>query len=370
MRRDENGSLVFSVKRRPIKFASHRDAAVLEYYARDLLEAYERFLAKTAFAQSVLAYRSGIGNNIGHSKSLFDEIRLRGDCTAIALDITSFFDRIRHDQLYEELCRVRGRSRLSDVDFKIFRRMTKFDWVDSEEAKDRLGYRFGRNRRVCTAYELRTILRDQAPNQIRTNTGDFGIPQGTPLSGLYANISLAGFDAAMTSAVQNLGGSYRRYSDDIALLIPTSEEPALAVDAVRDTLRTFGLELSEGKTDVAVFNRAHGELRATKPFQYLGFTFDGTRTLIRPSSLNRYYSKMNRGIRAKVHAAYRKDVLKDQMFLRELFKKYTHFGRFRNFPRYVYRSAAIHNAPEMRKQINRHMTIFKRMLTRAVGDIY
>jgi RNA-directed DNA polymerase len=259
---------------------------------------------------------------------------------------------------------------LSDVDFKVFRRMTKFDWVDSEAARERLGHRFGRGRRVCNAFELRTMLRDQAPNLINKNESDFGIPQGTPLSGLYANISMATFDGEMTLIAQRMGGSYRRYSDDVALLIPTSEGPAVAIDAIREALKNYGLELSEGKTDISVFNRQHGNLQATKPFQYLGFTFDGARTLVRPSSLNRYYSKMNRGIRAKIHAAKRNNVDRDQIYLRELFKKYTHFGKYRNFPRYVYRSAHIHNAPEMRKQISRHMDIFKRMLSKAIDDIY
>lgn len=66
VRRQDDGSLIFTVKERPIKFASHRDAAILEFYARDLMDSYERYLSTTAFSASVLAYRSGIGNNIDH----------------------------------------------------------------------------------------------------------------------------------------------------------------------------------------------------------------------------------------------------------------------------------------------------------------
>lgn len=178
------------------------------------------------------------------------------------------------------------------------------------------------------------------------------------------------FDEKMTRAVQAMGGSYRRYSDDIALVIPTSEGPAIAIEVIRQNLKALGLELSEGKTKVSIFSRRHGLLTATEPFQYLGFNFDGERTLVRQSSLNRYYSKMNRGIRAKLHAAKNRGIASDQMFLRQLYKKYTHFGQYRNFPRYVYRASGVHNAPEMKAQIKKHMTVFKKMLSGAIADIY
>lgn len=334
------------------------------------MESYERHISTTAFSVSVLAYRSGIGNNIDHAKALFDEIRSRGECSTIAVDITSFFDKIGHDPLYQAICKVRERATLGSTDYKVFRRMTRFDWVNSDDARERLGFRYGRSNRICNGFEFRTLLRQKLPKLVNTNTNSFGIPQGTPLSGLYANISMLDFDAAMTQAAQLFGGSYRRYSDDIALVIPTSEGPAFAIDAIRDNLRIFGLELSDGKTKISNFSRKNGRIKSTEPFQYLGFTFDGENTRVRQSSLNRYYSKMNQGIRAKVYAAKHNGIAPDEMFLRQLYKKYTHFGQHRNFPRYVYRAAEVHQAPEMRAQIARHMAIFKKMLSGAIADIY
>lgn len=370
IRKNSDGNVEMTKKERPIKFASHRDAATLEYYGRDLGEAYEKLLATTGFATSILAYRSGIGNNVDHAKTLFDEIRLRGDCTAIALDVTGFFDSIQHQNLKRELCRVRGKAKLSNTDFSVYKRMTKFSWVDSTEARERLSFRYGRGGRICTGPEFRRLLRDEQPKLVRTNSLSFGIPQGTPLSGLYANISMIGFDCEMSKEIQALGGSYRRYSDDIAIVIPTSSGPAIAVEIVEKALAEIGLSLSKGKTEISNFSRSGKELVATKPFQYLGFTFDGKRTLVRQSSLSRYYTKMHLGVRAKVHAAKRLGVAPHEIFMRELFRKYTHFGQHRNFPRYVYRAAAKNDAPEMRAQLNRHMLIFKRMVKRAVDQIY
>lgn len=367
-RKDDDGNLVFVPKERPIKFGSHKDAAILQYYAKSLSKDYEKLLGGKNFAPSILAYRGGIGNNIDHAKSLFDEIRIRRDCTALAMDISGFFDNIRHDVLYSHLCAVRGGVRLGDVDFYIFQRMTKFEWVESDTLEQSLGVKYGRSGRICFPRDFRNLIRKKGG--VQSNPYAHGIPQGTPLSGLYANISLLEFDQAMTNLAQSLGGSYRRYSDDIALVFPNSVCAKTVIAGVEAELGSIGLAVSKKKTEIAHFESGVLSGEEAKPFQYLGFTFDGQRTLIRQSSLNRYYTKMNRGVRAKVHAAKKKDIPSNEIFMRELFRKYTHFGQTRNFPRYAYRASKVLNAPEIRAQLRRHMNIFKKMVRRAVSTIY
>jgi hypothetical protein len=369
-RKDDAGKLTFEKKERPIKFGSHRDAALLEFYAKSLSQDYEHQLGGCTFATSILAYRSGIGNNIDHSKSLFDEIRLRKNCVAIAMDISGFFDHIRHSVLYEQLKCVRNTSQLDIVDYKIFRRMTRFEWVESDHLMARLGSRYGRSGRICYPKDFRNYVRGTKPSVVMRNPHDFGIPQGTPLSGLYANISLFEFDSAMTKYVESMGGSYRRYSDDLAFLLPEAIDASKFVEQVGLKLGAVGLSASSSKTHISRFHGHGRQISSDKPFQYLGFTFDGRQTLVRQSSLNRYYSKMSAGIRAKVRAAHRQGIPSDQIFMRQLFMRYTHFGRARNFPRYVYRAAVIHNSSEMRRQVSRHMNIFKKMVKATVAAIY
>lgn len=369
-KKDENDKLIFTTKDRPIKFGSHRDAAIFEYCAKSLSKDYEAFLQSTAINDSVLAYRSGVGNNINHSKALFDEIKIRGNCFAIAMDIKGFFDNISHDILYSQILRIRKVPKLNRTDFKIFQRMTKFEWVNSDQMKKHLGRRYGANGRICTAVEFRSIVRGKNSNLVVQNTNTFGIPQGTPLSGLYANVSLIEFDERVSGAVQKLGGSYRRYSDDIAILIPDEITPSTVIDIVTAELSIIGLLLSVTKTDVSHFQNNGGTQESDSLFQYLGFTFDGKFTRIRQSSLNRYYAKMNRGVRAKVHAAKDKNIPPSEIYMRELFRKYTHFGKSRNFPRYAFRAAAVHDAPEIRQQLKRHMAIFKLMVKNAIDKIY
>lgn len=369
-KKDSAGNLVFSEKDRPIKFGSHRDAAIFEHYAKSLSIDYEDALGGRNLARSVLAYRSGIGNNINHSRSLFAEIMYRKNCIAIAMDISGFFDNIQHGILYKQILRVRNVERLGDVDFHIFKRMTKFEWVESTDLKKRLGANYGRAGRICYSREFRRLVRGKKPSLIHKNQNDFGIPQGTSLSGLYANISLFEFDELMSSYLSEINGSYRRYSDDLAFLVPQETDLENFLKSVTDALKEIGLAVSQHKTDISRF-QAHGSvLKADKPFQYLGFTFDGQRTLIRQSSLSNYYSKMAIGIRAKIRAAKKQGIPADEIYMRELYRKYTHFGQIRNFPRYAYRASNVHDAPEIRAQLRNHMEIFKKCVRNTIASIY
>lgn len=369
-KKDFAGNTVFVEKVRPIKFAAHSDAALLEWYGRVLGSAYELFLRDKNFSRSILAYRTGVGDNISHAKSLFEEISVRGECTAIAVDISGFFDNINHEALISAIKQVVGVTSLPRHDFKIYNFMTKFSWVEADALRARLGGAYGRRGRICTADEFRRLVRRKPDSLVQKNPEIFGIPQGTPLSGLYANISMLSVDAVIQDFVLERGGSYRRYSDDIAIVLPGIIDSNPVVSMVSSVLASVGLKLSAHKTEVSRFSTDVGPQAADKPFQYLGFTFDGQKILIRQSSLNRYYSKMHKGIRAKVRAAKNKDVPREEIYLRELYRKYTHFGKSRNFPRYAYRAARELKAPEIRSQMRNHFRLFKMALVYYLDRAY
>lgn len=364
VKRDENDNIRFEEKPREIKFGSHRDAAMLEWFGVSLADKYEQKLGEMGLSQAVLAYRAGMGSNIDQAKSLFDEIASRRACACIAFDIKGFFDNIQHAELLRNWKLVSGDLRLPNHAFRVFERMTKFEWVDTDALATALGRKGLVNGRLCTASEFRDLIRPK--KLIQKNKKPFGIPQGSPLSGLLANISMLDFDRVMHRYLTKRGGSYRRYSDDIAIVLPPGADSALVERHLNSRLKKIGLAINPKKTD-----RAHFDLEAAVPtkdeFQYLGFVFDGRRVLIRNSSLNRYYKKMWKGIRAKVAAARKNGVPQDAMFLRELLKRYTHFGQTRNFPRYAYRAAETFGSPDIRRQVAPHMNRFKRMLAEALA---
>ena len=368
---EQGEKLGFKVKPRDIKFGSHSDAAVLELYGRYLSGRYEEELSRLGISECVLAYRSNIGDNVMQSKGFFDLISKHPNCIVAAFDISKFFDRINHKVLKANLKQVLATDSLSDADYNIFKNLTRYSWVDKEKLTARLKdvkqRPFGR---ICSEETFEQKVRKPTPKIIEKNTHPYGIPQGSPISGLYANISLLNFDVAMNDYMKSKGGFYRRYSDDIAIYLPQDQSFDDAEKFIRNELEGINLNVNESKTDLSSFTNESGQISCDKPFQYLGFLFDGKRVLIRPSSIQRYYKKMRKGIFGKVAAAKNNNIPSSEIYLRELYKKYTHYGKKRNFPRYAYRASEVFNSPEIKQQLSTHMDHFRKNISDAVKKYY
>lgn len=364
---DEQKNFIgYENKPRPIKFGSHMDAAILELYSKKLGELYESYILDKSFRNSILAYRKSTGDNVKMAKSLFDEITNRGDCVAIAVDVSGFFDNIEHDELKECLKLIFGVAELPDEDYHVFRNITRYSYVESTKLRERLGKAYKPPGRLCYPRDFRKYAREQKPSIVEKNPHGIGIPQGTPISGLYANISMLSVDENLKSYCESIGASYRRYSDDIAVVLPKSARIESVLGAISTILKTAGLEINESKTDIARFSKN----TADKPFQYLGFTFDGQCVRIRQSSIHNYYRKMRKGIRAKIHAAKAKDIPPSDIYMRHLMKRYTHFGKGRNFTKYAYRAATTFSSDEIKKQLAPHMKHFEKFKNEAIKQIY
>ncbi|MTD99004.1 hypothetical protein GIY56_01735 [Paracoccus sp. YIM 132242] len=365
---NETGSREIKVKERPIRFAGHEDAAYLQAYAGHLNGFYEQALAQDGISGSVLAYRRGGGTNIHHAKALFDEIRSRGDCTVFAMDISGFFDCLDHTMLRDEVAGLLGVTRLKGHHATVWRNVTRYSWVETDDLDKLLGRQRIRHGRVCSPADFVSHVRGRKDGLIRKHDQTFGIPQGTPVSGLYANIYLRTFDREMIAWCARLDGSYRRYSDDIAVILPLGAKVHHVVPVVEKMLSDFCLAMSVDKTDTADFK--DGLLVSATPIQYLGFTFDGHQTQIRASSLDAYRGKMRRGIHAKMIAAKRKNVPSFEVFKRESLARYTHLGKRRNFLRYAYKAADVMGCPEIRQQVSRHVTWFNRAWEREAVRVF
>ena len=366
--RDSDKRLRLNKKPRPIRFASHEDAAYLQAYAQHLSTRYERTLAECELDSTVLAYRPTGLTNIHHAKSLFDEILEKRNCTVTALDISGFFDTLSHSHLKQELADMLGTARLQGHDWAVFSNMTRYSWVEIDEIDQLLGKERALGDRICTPQQFKDYIRGTKGGLVQVHDYDFGIPQGTPISGLYANIYMQSFDKAMRDFTKRHGGSYRRYSDDIAIVLPNGDVNDDVVDYTQKLLADYALCLSEDKTDRSTFS---GEPpTADQSIQYLGFTFDGRRTLIRSSSINLYRKKMRRGIHAKIVAAKMNEIAQNEIHQREARSRYTHVGKRRNFLKYAYRAADILDAPEIREQVKRHVTWFERSWKREIFRVY
>ena len=349
-------------KERDIRYASHTDSAIFSVYAQALSELYEEQIKAKGVGDCILAYRGGIGYNVPFAKSLIDEVRKRGNCHVICLDVSGFFDNLDHKMLKGMLCRFLGTSELPEDWYKIFRRITAFEYVLREDIEARLGKIKGR--RLCQISTFHSAIRPI----IRTNPNKHGIPQGTPLSGLLANIYMFELDCIANEYFFKIGGSYRRYSDDIAVVIPDPKDESAALIFLQALLDEHRLSFNPSKTCRTTFMSGSGwQNYSGDILQYLGFTYDGERILIRPESIKNFYARMKSNIRRYVKAAAKQGVPLAQLRKRVLVGRFTHWGDSRNFVQYAYRAARELKAPEIRRQLRNHVAIFDRQWAKMVA---
>jgi hypothetical protein len=283
----------------------------------------------------------------------------------VCLDVSKFFDNISHAILKANLIGLLGGSKLPKDWLKIFIRLSNYEYVTKEDLEPVVGKI--RKRHICDVETFRTKVRPL----IKKNGADHGIPQGTPLSGLFANISMLGLDEHVHRVMTDLGGSYRRYSDDIALVFPDAVQMASAMDAITQALLEHHLAINEKKTCTSHVQRVGAMQTVTgDDLQYLGFTYDGRRILIRPGSMTNFYARMKRGIRQYIKGAKKKGVAAGAIRKRVPIGRFTHWGDDRNFVQYVYKAAEIMKSPEMKRQRRRHVPIFDRQWAKMMTKYY
>ncbi|MCD4733786.1 reverse transcriptase/maturase family protein [bacterium] len=291
-------------KKRPISYASHLDSHIYAYYAFLLNKNYEVFLAKNDFNKSVLAYRRFEERkcNIHFARDAFRAIKIKGECSVIALDVSGFFDNINHSLLKKFWCRVQGVEKLSADHYAIYKSITRYSHVDLDCLKN-FSDILERERweSYCSSKQFREYIRGNG--LVRTNINGVGIPQGSPISALLSNIYMIEFDERVYEYAKVHDITYFRYSDDILLICP----PNIATYAEKYTsslLNEYGLDLSTSKTTRSHFHvDSNNKQYADKPIQYLGFTYDGRNALIRSSTFSRFHQKMKKGVRQAANVA-------------------------------------------------------------------
>lgn len=327
-------------KSRPIRYAARRDAYVYARYRHILSECYESELTRLGLDQCVLAYRrilktdnEGGKCNIDFAFDAFTAIQKLGDCCAIALDISSFFEHLDHEKIKSMWCRLLGVDNLPPDHFQVFKNITRYSYVDKQAVYERLGY-FGNKKRaasgepikgylvpykdipkkLCSGNEFREKIAGGGSEKslIQVNLKNYGIPQGAPISDLLANIYLLDFDKTILDRVNAVGGYYFRYSDDILIVAPGDAEAGKQWLAdVQALIRQHGKKLRIKAEKCAVFSysrngtkqcftRIHGE-QGGNGLEYLGFRYDGRKVYLRDSTLS--------GLRRKVTLAARRDAI-------------------------------------------------------------
>ncbi len=386
VQKDGSGNFVRKDKKRPIKLAAHLDAAIYSHYAKILAERYEAELVTRGIGDCVIAFRRSGGNgrnNISFAEEVFAFIQNHRPCVAIGLDIEKFFDRLDHGHLKRRWQETLGVARLPADQFNVFKSLADFRWVDRTAAFRAAGISphnpkpKGLNRtRICNPKHFRDQIRGAGliwsnPEHAHKR----GIPQGAPISALLSNIYMVEFDAALSCAVAACGGLYRRYCDDIMIVVPPAAVVGIDALAMAEIAK-LKLVINAEKTTSAVFPpESHLPAENDDRIQYLGFDFDGIRKLIRASSLGRYFGKMRRGVRLAQLTKQKHNRIEAQkgeppsdLKTRQLYIRYSYLirRRFRrkslghdrqneNFITYAYRAATQMKSAEIKHQVRSHL---------------
>ena len=354
----KSGQIEKKYKTRPIAYAAHLDSQIYSYYCWTLSQQYEKELGLRGVESCVLAFRALSKSNVDFAAQAFDEIRMRGDCAAVALDVTGFFDNLDHHILKERWATLIGRKTLPSDHYAVFRSITRYSTVNKEKLYQLLGISPHNRRRdrirICESEDFRKRIR--AAGLVQVNTDGFGIPQGSPISALLSNIYMLDFDSEIQKLVRLVDGVYMRYCDDILVIAPAEFRNTIA-GQVRDEIKKLKLDINTSKTKICTFSLIGEKQICDVPLQYLGFTFDGQKALIRSSALARYSELMKKGVRLEKKTMDKRNrrrrvggLPEKALFKKKIYKRYSHFGS-RNFVRYGYRSAEILKSDGIKRQL-------------------
>lgn len=345
------GKRRLSYKSRPICFAAHFDALRYSWFATVLDYCYEEVLKDEESNSSILAYRKlkGKPSNIDFAFRIFEEVKSRKDCVALAFDVKKFFEKINHQILknkwIEVIQIISEEDRLPIDHFKLFKTLTEFTYVQKKELKFLDGdYKITgiKKDRLCSPLEFRDLIRNYGLIQVNKFYKDSGgIPQGSTISAVLANISMLDFDREFKVYVNSIGGEYYRYSDDLIVICDLEYENEADAKA-RKLIAKLCLEFND-KTEIIRF-KSNGERLLSfnkddnpKKLQYLGFEFDGENVYIRSSSLARYNRKMKKAVAKALAMTYGKYSKGKKVRKNKLLKRFTQSGK-RNFITYAKRA--------------------------------
>lgn len=386
-----------SEKLREIYYANHLDSNIYSYYAELISNHYEDILNERGINESVTAYRKIKVNpsnpksrnkcNVDFANDVFAFIKNQqnSDLVAITFDIKSFFDNLDH-KLLKKYWRtvIKSGSDLPPNHYNVFRNITKFAYIEEDvlfsDCQEKIlvernpniirehkvkKKKYLRNQRAiafCSKEELYTL---RCKNLINANKyfysngerlglRDKGIPQGSPISAILANLYLLDFDTEANNFLLKLNGIYRRYSDDMVIICSVEHENAV-IEHFMSSIKQFKLEIQPKKTQVFHFlynkmdkrhkcyekNLQNNHLQNNTLFEYLGFQFDGVYTLLKNASLSGYYRKVKRSFaKGRFYSKHNKTSTKGELFKSRLYKRFTHLGakRRRIFTRHPHYS--------------------------------
>lgn len=276
-------------------------------------------MKKDGIDSVAVAYRTNLRkSNIDFAKEAFQNIQGTTSCYVMIGDFTDFFDNLDHIYLKKQLCDLLSVKKLPDDVYAVYKNVTRFSYVELQDLLMLNGLEDTRKGRK--EFNDRSHERALSPEQFRQNKDlvhpsphpKYGVPQGSPISAVFANVYMLAADRKLQEYVSSFSGFYMRYSDDFIVVIPQSDiDFSVHYKAIKNILDSVPhLELKDSKTKVFYFdnvsvknctnifisNGANGK----NIIEFLGFSFDGKHIRIRDKTISKYYNRLYRKLRTIV----------------------------------------------------------------------
>ena len=306
-RKNKTGKVQRSQKIRPIMYACHMDAHIYSYYNFIFQNIYENYLKKKDIGDLVIAYRkiedkkTGKGkSNIHFANEVFEHIEKQDECVVITHDIEGFFDNINHTLLKDKICKIGNLEKLDDSFYKVFKSLTKYKYIEYDDFKKE------EKKIKKNTYAIYKTLRDI----FKENKTNKGIPQGSPISGLLANIYLVDFDTEIKKSFPDV--FYRRYSDDLVFVCKENQKDVL-LRFIDKKIQDFLLNISSTKSFISYFKKNQnnvmfchkvtnglGKELGRDYVDYLGLKFSGEKIFLRKNTIQKLKRKQDKKTKKQI----------------------------------------------------------------------
>lgn len=369
-------------KTRDICYAAHIDRCIYQYYSFMLNALYNERVQIDGTSDVAVAYRTDLHkSNVHFSKRAFDYIKMRGKCYVMIGDFTHFFDNLDHDYLKCQWCSLLKCDRLPADHYSVFKNVTAYSKWELTDLLALNGFNddwSGRKSLNCQVRVLTPKQFKENRSHIVKNVYHYGIPQGSPISAVLANVYMLEVDKLINDMVQGLGGMYMRYSDDFIIILPDVAE--LNASKVFEKIHTLlklapRLTLEQSKTQYFHYSdgtlencgkRFHEEADGSSRFiNFLGFTFDGQKVSIRAKTISKYYYRMYRKAKNIANAGGYTPTGK-HISCKNLYRRYSECGaggKPGNFLTYVSRAERDYGSNEaITRDTKRHMQKIRKAL--------
>ena len=359
-------------KVRDIFYASHLDSLIYSYYNHILAEKYENYVSKCDFNEAVVAYRKIPVNahtnsnkcNIDFAKSAFQFIleKYPSPVSVIIADVTGFFDNLDHKEIKKQWKKILCAENLPKDHYNIFKSLTTLRYVEEDqlfkEYQNKIIVEKGTpnnskkkqqkqisikslfylKEKRALAYCTKEDFLENSLKLVISKNKTKGIPQGSPISATLANIYMLDFDDELNKKIQEIGGFYQRYSDDL-IIVCNQEYETFILSFVRRLISDqVKLDIHPDKTQVYRFEKnkttysgcqidEFSKLKnPNKSLEYLGFSFDGEKVLIKTAGFSKFHRSMKKSFKKSTSLAIHSKNPEKKLFKSRLYKRFTHRG--------------------------------------------